>query len=88
MAATSGQETTDVVELERQLRERMDELRPVAWEFVRLWALLDAIDGREVLPVPAFLEPVVAISAPDPRHQRAARERQQQRMTLLVPKRR
>ncbi len=79
-----GPEAPDAEALERQLVERMDELRPIAVEFVRLWALLDAIDGRDVLPVPTFLRDAVEPERPEAKRQRAARERQQQRMAWFV----
>jgi hypothetical protein len=79
-----AREATEVDELERQLVARMDELRPVAVEFVRLWALLDAIDGRDLLPVPTFLDDVVATVELDVKRQRQARERQQRRMAWFV----
>lgn len=75
--------------LEDQITERMAKLYGAAEEFYKLQVLLDAIDGREVLPVPDFL--AGRVDEPprrDEQRRRQARDRAAQRIALVSPRRR
>ncbi|MFA4927856.1 MAG: hypothetical protein WC558_05030 [Patulibacter sp.] len=72
--------------LEQQITERMAKLYAAAEEFYKLQVLLDAIDGREPLPVPEYLAGMVAEVPPllDEQRRRQARERVTQRIALVT----
>jgi hypothetical protein len=76
--------------LEDQIAERMAQLRVVAEEFYKLQVLLDAIDGRDLLPVPDYLAGRVGEPVPHVDEQRRleARRRAAQRIALVSPRQR
>ena len=89
-ANEAGSDALSLAALEQQITERMTKLYEAAEEFYKLQVLLDAIDGRERLPVPEYLVDRVPLpSKSDERRRRRARERAAQRMHLIgVPPRR
>lgn len=76
-------------ELERQIADRMVQLYAAAEEYYKLQVLLDTIDGRERLPTPDYLLPLLPDPEPvDEQRRLQARRRAAERVEQLRPRRR
>lgn len=76
-------------ELEQQISDRMVQLYAAAEEYYKLQILLDTIDGRERLPAPEYLQPLLPEPEPvDEQRRLQARRRAAERAGRLKPRRR
>ncbi len=76
-------------ELERQISDRMAQLHGAAAEYYQLQILLDTIDGRERLPTPEYLVPLLPDPEPvDEQRRLQARRRVEERAAQLRRRRR
>lgn len=76
-------------ELEQQISDRMVQLYAAAEEYYKLQILLDTIDGRDRLPTPDYLVPLLPEPAPvDEQRRLQARRRAAERASRLKPRRR
>jgi hypothetical protein len=87
-AEVSG-EGIGLSELEQQIADRMAQLYAAAEEYYKLQVLLDTIDGRERLPTPEYLLPLLPEPEPvDEQRRLQARRRAAERAAQLQPRRR
>lgn len=76
-------------ELEQQIADRMVQLYAAAEEYYKLQILLDTIDGRDRLPTPDYLAPLLPEPEPvDEQRRLQARRRAAERAGRLKPRRR